>query len=97
MRIPKQVSILGRKFKVKQVDPKVIQRMHSRAIGLCDVYNQVIYLDKTLPQNAKERTYLHELAHGYMDTVGIDQTLNSNEIEILAQSLASFMYGIIKK
>ena len=38
-------------------------------IGLCDYFNQSIYIHKGLKPQRKRRTLVHELTHAYLDAV----------------------------
>lgn len=91
MKIPKQILILGRKLKVKEITAEKLTKMYPGALGMCDIYNDIIYIAKELPQKAKVRVFRHECVHAFLDIVGIDQVLNENENEIYAQCISAFV------
>lgn len=96
MKIPKQITILGRKIKVKEIPVQKLHEMYPNALGMCDSYNDLIYIAKELPAKAKVRVFRHECVHAFLDIVGIDQVLNENENEIYAQCISAFIESMSK-
>jgi len=89
--IPKTVSILGLKYKVKQVNQKQIEKIYQGAIGVCVPSEESIYILKTLSPNIKRRVLCHEIGHAFLERIGADQMLNANENEIMAQSIGMLL------
>lgn len=91
--IPKSVNVLGQIFKVKLLSQDQMDQVTGtqNAAGLCDDYNQVIYLSKSENKFAVQRTFYHEVFHAICCVNGLNQTLDDRTAEILAQSFASYM------
>jgi hypothetical protein len=87
MRLPKQLTICGYVYKLKKVDGTT----HSAGPfkGLSDLTNQVIYLDKWLPEDEMLSTLLHEI----LEVVNYVHTLNlaHHKIMCIENSLFSTM------
>lgn len=95
MKIPRSILVLGDKYKIKE--KKKVFLNGNQVAGLCCFYSKTIYVDSTLPKDEKFRVFLHELAHAAYAAIGCDQVLNSNENEIMAQSIATFIHQTIKQ
>lgn len=92
MKIPKKVKVGGVTYKVKEVDE--VQQINCRngftTVGLWEPIESVIYLDKHLEKQAKERMFLHELFHAIFDHCNIEQA--EDKVELLSTAL----YMVIK-
>lgn len=71
MRIPKTVSIGGRKIKVKFEDMP--------DLGVADYENGLILIKKGMKRSAQEATFVHEMFH-FMNT-----TMNHSLLDSLAE------------
>lgn len=85
MKIPKTLRISGITWKVEQVDGSQVSE--DFAIGCMDERTQTIKLDKSLSQEMKEATLLHEIFHC------IDYQLEHDLVEMLSNQL----YQVLKE
>lgn len=93
-RFPSSVTILGRKYKLKQ--GKGLVYNGQPCLGLCDNGNRVIYLEKDQDEQTMRETCVHEFFHALLFISGIDQKLTEAENEIYCQ-LATAVYHDIEK
>lgn len=91
-RFPSSVTVLGRKYKVKQ--GANLSYNGQPCLGLCDNTTKIIYLEKNQDDQTKKETLLHEAAHAFLFITGIDQKLNDGENEIYAQLLTAFFHDV---
>lgn len=61
MRIPKQISIGGRRVRVRFVDME--------HVGIADYEKGLILIKKNMKRSAQEATFLHEIFHHMNTTV----------------------------
>ena len=81
VKIPKTTKILGVPYKVSTIKQP---ELGSKSWGEIDHINQTIaVLD--IGQEAKEKTFLHEIIHGIDLCIGID--LDETQVERMAQGL----------
>lgn len=71
MKIPKTLRIGGSVYKVR-VRPGHIMIGEQKCDGICDKGNHIIELNGTLPKDALEQTFLHEVVHALSDYMNID-------------------------
>jgi hypothetical protein len=93
-KFPSSITILGRKFKVKQGTGIIYNGQ--QCLGLCDSTAKTIYIEKNQDEATKKETLLHEAAHGFMFITGIDQKLGEGENEIYAQLITAFFHDMEK-
>jgi hypothetical protein len=62
-RFPSSVTILGRKYKIKQ--GKNLLYNGQQCYGLCDNIAKTIYLEKDQDDQTKKETLCHEAAHSF--------------------------------
>ena len=93
-KIPKHVTILGRKFKVKLVNG--IQYGDDRAAGLCDFTKKMILLDKHQSDEELFITLSHEIYHIALQVSGLEQCMNNSEVETHCQIFANTVHDLIK-
>lgn len=93
-KFPKSVTILGRKWVIKQV----IRPTHNGepCLGLCDFDGKIIYLEKEQDDDLKFLTLVHEAAHAWMILCGIDQRLSDSENEVYCQLISAFVEDIVR-
>lgn len=70
--IPKTFSIFSTTYKIKEV--KKVDSENS--MGECDIDKKVIKLQKSLSLQDKEVTFLHELTHTILLSLGYDDLSN---------------------
>lgn len=93
-RFPSSISILGRKYKIKQGSNLVY--MGQPCLGLCDNQNKIIYLEKDQDEQTKKETLIHECYHALLSISGIDQKLSEAENEIHCQLATAFYHDVEK-
>lgn len=93
-RFPTSISILGRKYKIKQ--GKHLVYNGQSCYGLCDNINKIIYLEKDQDDQTKKETLLHECVHGMLFITGIDQKLSEGENEVYCQLFTAFYHDMEK-
>ncbi len=80
MQIPKKLKILAHNYSIKEVDGLPDE-------GSFNWLENVILINKKLPQSRKEAVLFHEIIHA------INSELNEEMVEFLAQNL----YQVLKK
>ena len=91
MKIPKKVKVGGITYKVKEVDKiNRFNNYQSKTVGLWQPENAVIYLDKNLGKQVKEKFFLHELFHAIFEHCNIEQA--EDKVDLLSTAL----YMVIK-
>lgn len=93
-RFPSSVTILGRKYKIKQ--GKNLVYAGQPCLGLCDNLNRIIYIEKDQDDKTKRETCVHEFFHALLFISGIDQKLTEAENEIYCQLATAFYHDIEK-
>ncbi len=87
-KFPSSVTILGRKFKVKQLTNMSYQGQP--CLGLCDYNKETLFIEKAQSLKSKRATLIHECCHAMLIISGIDQKLSEGENEIYAQLFTAF-------
>lgn len=80
MKIPRRLTIGGRKIRVKFVD------FPDDSVGVADYENGLILIKKKMKRSAQEATFMHELFHHMNTTAG----------HALLDSLAEQTYHVLK-
>lgn len=91
-KFPTSVTILGRKYKIKQGNNLVYEGNH--CLGLCDNLNRIIYIEKQQDENTKKDTLLHEMGHALFFITGFDQKMSDSENEIFAQLITAWFRDV---
>lgn len=91
-KIPKSITILGRKFKVISNIPSSKMKIY----GECNFTDRIIRIRESSSQEEAYITFLHECVHVVHFITGINQTLDSNQKEIICESTANMIIDIIK-
>jgi Zn-dependent peptidase ImmA (M78 family) len=98
-RLPKSVTILGRKIPIKIVSSKKMLELYPMyqhaPQGLWDSGYRVIYINADYPLIDQRYTLLHELSHSVMTCVGLDLIIDANIQEIIVQSMATMLEDIL--
>ncbi len=92
-KLPKSITILGRKFKI--VQKKVLMYQDKPVLGLCDPGQKIIYLSKDQTDKEKLETLYHECVHGMLNISGIDQSISESENEIMCQLFTALFHDLI--
>lgn len=97
--------INGESWKVKLVasgHPKLRHRNGTAAIGVCDDYDKVIYIDKNIKGSLFKEVLCHEITHAAMFSYNVDLTYEQEELiaNIIAKygrEITSITDNIFKK
>lgn len=90
-KMPKEVSVMGRKIPILYVSKKILEDMIKNAEGIWDSYERCIYINKEAPRNIQLYYIYHEITHAMHNFTGIDQMLPPEFVEILCQSNATLI------
>lgn len=92
----KTVTILGRKFQVKLVEPAVIEKLMGYACDGCCAYTErIIYINKRQTNRDQTLTLFHEVGHIIEITTGLAQVTEGKLREIWCESMANGYYDLI--
>lgn len=90
MKINK-LKILATEYDIEEVEQ--IDK-YQRLLGQIEYTEQKIKIDKSLSEDMKRETLMHEILHGILEKLGYD---NINEDEQKVHSIASTMYLVLKE
>ena len=102
MRIPKKFMLKGKLWRVKY-ERNLKHEDGTECDGLCDVDNQIIWLDKALKGRKKTKTFLHEWGHAVVDETGVrpnarfSETLEDILVETFGDAIQNTFYLRWKK
>lgn len=98
MKIPKTVTILGRKFTVKVISKEVIEKeIGTGVMGGMNYTKKSILISNNMSKEDMYITYLHEVCHVGMYVTGLNQVIPSEMQEILCETLANTFFDVNKK
>jgi hypothetical protein len=84
------ITILGRKFKVKQLSREKLLKLQGVAVhGLCDNEKRIIYVETDGDETFREKVFHHEVFHAVLGIVGLDQVIPVEFQELLCESFAN--------
>ena len=99
-KLPKSVTIFGRKIPVKNISSKNILKLYpdfnQAPQGLWDSGNRVIIINSDFPIADQKYTLYHEISHCVNTFVGLDLILDPSLQEIIVQSFATAIEDILK-
>jgi hypothetical protein len=96
-RLPKSVTILGRKYKLKIVTDKQITAVAGVLCEACVDFNtKTIYVWKDLPQDEQMVAIFHEIQHISHMVCGLSQVISAEMQEILCESSAQGFYDLLR-
>lgn len=88
MRIPRQVSICGRIWKVRRIKDLELNPGESSA-GVMDPETREIHLDAALKDEEVVAVFLHEFNHAILSEVGMGSTdLSETLEELIVENIA---------
>lgn len=97
MKIPKTINILGKKIRIKKISSwKGHDDVSEQMVGRYYPDTQTIYIYTKWPLQVQFEFLLHEINHVIMFITGINQTMNLQLEECIAQSFASVYSDLIK-
>ena len=96
MRIPKVVNILGHDYKVIWVDPS---KLLAGRIAECEFPTRVIRMSLEIKSSKYMAwiCFLHETKHAQQYESGLSQILDSQAMELDAESFVSFITSLKKQ
>lgn len=98
MKIPKSVTILGRKFTVKVVSKEYIEKeIGPGVMGGMNYTKKSILVSNNMSREDMYITYLHEICHVGMYVAGLNQVIPSDIQELLCETLANTFYDSVRK
>lgn len=89
--IPKTFQLLGREYKVKQENRVTVDG--ESVCGYCMSTDGIIKIRKNLKKDLKEHTFLHEITHAILDSLGHTE-LSANEGFV--DSFSGALYQVLK-
>lgn len=87
----KKIKILATEYEVEEVEQ--IDK-YQRLLGQIGYIEQKIKIDKNISEDMKKETLIHEILHGTLEKLGLDEI---NEDEQKVHSIASTMYLVLKE
>ena len=98
-KLPKNVSVLGRKIPVLNLTSQKIlslyQEFNQAPQGLWDSCKRVIVINSDFPIEDQFYTLKHELAHVVMTFTGLDLIIHPDIQEVIVQSMATLMEDML--
>lgn len=91
MSLPKELRILGLTYRIEEVE--CVNKISAEK-GEINFLTHEIKIDKSMPQDLKEQTLLHEVIHAVFDSLGMYEL---NDDERTVQSLATALYSTFKE
>jgi hypothetical protein len=96
-KLPKSVSILGRKFKLKlDSQENIIKVTGAQCEGCVDFNTNTIHIWKDLSQADQMLTLFHETQHICHLVSGVSQVTSGELQEIICESTAQAFFDLIK-
>lgn len=86
----REVKIFGETYEV--IEQEIIDNMVEK-IGLIDHMQNKIYIKKSLSEDKKKVTLIHEILHGILSQLGFD---DEHDNEHLIDSLSTAIYQVFK-
>lgn len=97
MKIPKSITVLGRKITIHLVDSEKLRELTGMgAVGACDYSGKKIYILKDMSREDQILTLFHETAHAIQSVVGLNQITTPDLIEIWCESMANGFMDLAK-
>jgi Zn-dependent peptidase ImmA (M78 family) len=96
-KFPKQINVLGRKYKVKLISFKKLTEIAGQESYACvDYSNNVIFISENLSEYEKMISLFHEMAHICQITVGLNQVISPELQEIICESMANSFADLVR-
>jgi len=100
-KLPKSVTIFGRKIPIKNIHSKKILELYPEFThaphGLWDAGLRHIVINSELHLQDQKYTLLHEISHVVNTFNGIELIINPEIIEILVQSNATLIEDVLSQ
>lgn len=88
MKIPKKINVFGVVYKIKFIDTDLFA-------GLCDPSKKTIFLNINQSKDQILSTYIHETIHAMQFSIGMNQAISRELMEIMAESTAVLVMDMI--
>jgi Zn-dependent peptidase ImmA (M78 family) len=96
-RIPKTLTILGRKYKLRFVsEKKMIELIEAPAWAAVDFTNKQILIQETLSEEEMMISLIHEIGHIAHVTSGLNQIIPQDICEIICETSANAFLDLIR-
>lgn len=95
----REVTILGRTFKVKRMSEAEIKKAVGREYtpeAALHYHKRTILIKKGMTSHEERLALYHEVCHAIMRTTGISQVINPDVQEIICESMASGFCDLVK-
>ena len=98
MRIPRSLTIRGKKWEIRFVDEDKMDN----CFGFADPENNLIQLSKSLTKDEIPRVFLHELCHAWLHEAGVtkldhlDSGIDDIVEEIICDNFAELMISLFE-
>ncbi len=83
-----KVNILGIDYEIKEVDE--ISKTQTM-LGLIDYIEQIIYIKESLSVERKQEVLIHEITHGVLELIGLDEELEEKDVQTLGLALYNLL------
>lgn len=83
--------MIPKKFELAGTTWKVLETEHLVNCGQCHVNEATIKLDKKLPTDVKEQSFLHELVHAILYTMGDNTEHDEKFVDAMAHMLHQYL------
>jgi hypothetical protein len=90
MKIPNSVNIFGTKYKIRFVDTDLFA-------GLCDPAKKTIFINKNQTKENIDITFWHEVFHSVQFTLGMNNAISREMMEMIAENYAQVVVQCLKK
>lgn len=87
-KIPNSINVFGSKYKVKMVDTVLFS-------GLCDPNSKAIFINVNQSEDQVVVTFWHEVMHAMQFTLGMDNAISKEMMEMLAENSANLIVQIL--
>lgn len=87
----KKIKIMATEYEVEEVEQ--IDK-YERLLGQINYEEQKIQVDRSISEDMKKETLIHEILHGILEKLGY---VDLNEDEQKVHSIASTMYLVLKE
>lgn len=88
-QVPKEFQLLGRTYKISQP----VKVDSEKSLGECKSDMGIIRVRRNLKKELKEHTFLHEVTHAILDSLGYDKLSND---EKFVDSFSGALYQVLK-
>ena len=88
-KIPKKINVFGTVYKVKFVETQLFA-------GLCDPDLKTIFINIDQTDEQLIATFWHEVFHAMQFTLGMNNAISREMMEMLAENSATLVMNVLK-